>query len=92
MAVRAALGAARGDILWLVFSSALRITAAGVVAGAIIAAAATRALSTFLFGVSPNDPATLVFVIGFLTIVSLVSCYRPARTAATADPIAILRQ
>ena len=92
MAVRAALGAARGDILRLVFGSALRITAAGVLAGVIVATAATRALSSFLFGVSPNDPATFVTVIGFLTIVALASCYRPARAAATADPMTILRQ
>ena len=92
MAVRAALGAARGDILRLVLGSALRITAAGVFAGVIVATAATRALSSFLFGVSPNDPVTFVTVIGFLTIVALASCYRPALAAATADPMTILRQ
>jgi putative ABC transport system permease protein len=92
MAVRAALGAARGDIVRLVFGSALRITAAGVFVGMLIAIAATRTLSSFLFGVTPNDPATLATVISFLTIVALVSCYRPARVAATADPMAILRQ
>ena len=92
MAVRAALGAGRGDILRLVFGSALRITAAGVLAGVIIAAGATRALSSFLFDVSPTDPVTFATVIAFLTIVAVAACYRPARTAATADPMAILRQ
>lgn len=92
MAVRAALGAARGDIVRLIFGNALRIIAIGVCAGLLIAIAATRTLSSFLFGVSPNDPATFATVIAFLTIVALGSCYRPARTAATADPMAILRQ
>jgi ABC-type antimicrobial peptide transport system permease subunit len=79
-------------ILRLVFGSALRITAAGVLAGVIIAAGATRALSSFLFDVSPTDPVTFATVIAFLTIVAVAACYRPARVAATADPMAILRQ
>ena len=92
MAVRAALGAARGEIVRLVFGSVLRITAGGVAAGLVLAFVATRALESSLFGVSPTDPFTYAIVVAFLVLVSLAACYRPARAAATADPMSILRQ
>jgi putative ABC transport system permease protein len=92
MAVRAALGADRGRLFRLVFWSALRMTAAGIAAGVVIAFAATRALAAFLFGVSPTDPVTFGGAIGFLTLVSFAACYRPAHTAATADPMVIFRR
>jgi ABC-type antimicrobial peptide transport system permease subunit len=92
MAVRSALGASRQDLFRLVFGSALRVAAAGVSAGAVMAFAATRTLAGFLFGVSPVDPLTFVVVIGFLTLVALAACYRPARAAATVDPMLLLRQ
>ena len=92
MAVRAALGAERRDIAWLVLSSGLRITTIGIVAGVVAAAFATRAIRSFLFGVAPADPATLAFVAVALAAVSLVACYRPARLAASADPMTVLRR
>jgi predicted permease len=92
MAVRTALGAARRDIAWLVLASGLRITAIGIVAGVATAAFAARAIRSFLFGVTPEDPATLLLVAVMLAAVSLVACYRPARLAASADPMAVLRR
>jgi putative ABC transport system permease protein len=92
MAVRTALGAGRPEIFRLVFWSALRMTGLGVVVGLALTIAATRALAAFLFGVSPTDPVTLAFVVAFLTLVSLAACYRPAHSAANADPMTILRQ
>ena len=70
----------------------MRITAAGVLVGVLMALAATRALASLLFGVSAIDPLTFSAAIGFLSLVSLAACYRPARAAATVDPMSILRQ
>jgi putative ABC transport system permease protein len=92
LAVRSALGADRRDIVRLVLWSALRITAIGVAAGLAVAFAATRALASFLYGVTPTDPLTFAAVAGFLVIVSLAACQRPARMAAGIDPMSILRQ
>jgi predicted permease len=92
LAVRSALGANRADLFRLVFGSALRVTGIGLVVGAGIALAATRALSAFLYGVGPGDPVTMALVVAFLTIVSLVACYAPARAAAAADPMSLLRR
>jgi predicted permease len=92
MAVRSALGAGRRDIFRLVLGSALSVTAIGILAGLAASLAATRALASFVFGVSPTDPLTLSAVAVFLTLVSLGACYRPARKAATVDPMSLLRQ
>ncbi len=92
MAVRTALGATRTDVLRLVLMSGLRITAIGVAVGAIAAAFAARTLGAFLFGVTPADPRTLVLVTAGLSIVSIGACYRPARRAASVDPMTVLRR
>ena len=92
LALRTALGAARRDIFRLVFSGALRMTGAGIAAGLVLALAATQMLRTFLYGVSPTDPLTFAGVIVALGAAALTACYRPARIAAAADPIALLRQ
>ena len=92
LAVRAALGADRRDIVRLVLWSAVRMTSIGVVAGLAVAFAATRALTSFLYGVTPTDPLTFAAVAGFLVVVSLAACRRPARLAADTDPMSILRQ
>jgi putative ABC transport system permease protein len=92
MAVRAALGANRGDLLRLVLGSGLRVTATGLAAGVIAALLAARALSSFLFGITPGDPGTLAAVAAALAAVSLAACYRPAHLAASTDPMTVLRR
>jgi putative ABC transport system permease protein len=92
MAVRSALGANRADLFRLVFGDALRITTIGIVVGLGVAFAAARALATFLYGVEPGDPLTMALVVVFLTFVSFGACYAPARAAAAADPMLLLRR
>jgi putative ABC transport system permease protein len=92
LAVRAALGARRRDILALVYSDALRMTAAGVAVGLGLAAISTRALSSFLYGVTATDPLTFTAVAVAIAAAALAACWRPARVAASADPMAVLRQ
>jgi putative ABC transport system permease protein len=91
MAVRAALGAHQREIVRLVFSSALRVTALGILGGTITALAGMRVLSSYLFGVSATDIPTFAAAIGFLVLVSLAACYRPALVAARSDPMQLLR-
>ena len=57
--IRMALGAQSGDVLRMVMREALKITAAGVAAGLLLAAALTRSLAALLFGVEPHDLLTL---------------------------------
>jgi putative ABC transport system permease protein len=89
--VRVALGAERGDVLRLVLMRALRIVAAGVMVGLAGAAAVTRVLQTFLFGVTPTDPIAFTAVTLLLVAVGLIAAWLPARRAAQIDPWDALR-
>jgi putative ABC transport system permease protein len=92
IAIRAALGATRGEILRLVLRRALAMTAAGIVVGGLAAAALTNALRAFLFGVTAADPRTFLIITLTLVVLAIAAAYRPARRAASIDPMAVLRQ
>jgi len=68
-----------------------KLVAAGVLVGLAAAAAATRLLTTLLFGVTPLDPRTLFGVAGGLATLALIASYVPTRRAASLDPVAALR-
>ncbi len=89
--VRMALGAAAGDLLRLVIREGLVMTGIGVAAGLALALAATRPLASFLYGVSPFDPAVFLGVPLLLTGVSVLACWLPARRATKVNPIEALR-
>ena len=89
--VRMALGAGRRDVLRLVLTRALRVIVAGLIVGLAAAAAATRVLQRFLFGVTPTDPFAFAIVTLLLMVVGLVAAWVPARRAARIDPWAALR-
>ena len=89
--VRAALGATRGRIVGLVLRDGLRLTAAGVLLGVAGAVAATRALTSLLFGVSPLDALTFAGVILLLGATSVIACALPAWRATRVDPATALR-
>ena len=92
LAIRSALGASRRELLRMVLRRGLIVTMAGVIPGIVIALLTSRALGSFLYGVSPTDPWTLAGVVGVLIVVSIVASYRPAYTAASVDPMAVLRR
>ena len=89
--VRMALGAVRRDVLRLVVGHGMLLTATGLGIGLALAFAATRVLSSLLYGISSTDPATFVFVSLVLASVGLVASYLPARRATRVDPMVALR-
>ncbi|MGH7718310.1 MAG: FtsX-like permease family protein, partial [Gemmatimonadaceae bacterium] len=89
--VRMALGARAGDVVHLVVRHGLVLVAVGIALGLGGAFAAGRLVSSFLFGLSPADPVTLLAVPLVLVAVALLACAVPARRAAAADPMTSLR-
>jgi putative ABC transport system permease protein len=89
--LRMALGADRREVLRLVLTHALRIVVAGLAVGLAGAAAVTRVLQRFLFGVTPTDPIAFTLVTVLLMAVALVAAWLPARRATRIDPWAALR-
>src|SRR5437868_4473889 len=89
--VRMALGAQRGQVLWMVLRENLVLCLAGVLAGLPLAFGATRLLQSMLFGLKPSDPLTFGVALGSLIAVALLASMLPARRATQVDPMAALR-
>jgi ABC-type antimicrobial peptide transport system permease subunit len=89
--VRMALGAQRGQIVWMILRGSLLLTAIGVVAGIPLAMAASRGLASSLYGVKPLDIGSYIFAIVGVTIVALVASGLPAGRAGSVDPSTALR-
>ena len=89
--IRMAMGARAGDVLGLVLSQGLKLTAAGVIAGALGALALTRLISGLLFGVSAFDPLTFCAMALLLGLVTVAACIIPGLRAIKVDPLVALR-
>jgi putative ABC transport system permease protein len=88
--VRMALGAAPAHIWRLVLSRGLRPIVWGAVAGAAMSLATAQLLREQLFGVAPDDPATLLMVGGLLLAVAALATLAPARRAMRVTPASAL--
>jgi putative ABC transport system permease protein len=91
LGIRLALGASRGDVLRLILGQGVSLIAIGLAAGLLGAFAASRALSSLLYGVGSLDASALVGALAMLAAVAFVACYLPARRASLVDPIEALR-
>jgi putative ABC transport system permease protein len=91
MGLRIALGAERASIFRLAIARAARLGVIGAVAGLGIAFAATRGMSSLLYGVTVNDPVTYAGVAVLLFAAALAAGIGPARRAMSVDPIVALR-
>jgi putative ABC transport system permease protein len=89
--IRIALGAQARDVVRMFLRQGLFLTLAGLVLGVAGALAATRVLSSVLYGIKPTDPATFAVVAAFFTAVALAASWLPARRAARVDPMTTLR-
>lgn len=89
--IRLALGAGPQNVLRMVIGQGLRLTFVGVVIGVVTALAATRIISTMIYGVTANDPVTFVAVTVLLLAVAFIACYVPAQKATRVDPLVALR-
>jgi putative ABC transport system permease protein len=89
--IRMALGAQQSDVLKLVLSQGVKISAIGVSLGVIAALVLSRTMSSLLYDVSPADPFTYLGVSLLFISVATLACYLPARRAVKVDPLEALR-
>jgi predicted permease len=92
LGVRLALGAQREAVLWLVLRHALVLLGLGVAIGAVIAAASSKVLTSFLaYKLNGYDALIAVSVAMLLGVCGLLASYLPARRASRIDPVVALR-
>jgi ABC-type antimicrobial peptide transport system permease subunit len=92
LGLRMALGAGVKDLLGLVMSHGLRLTAAGVVIGAVAALVLTRLIGNLLYNVSPRDPVAFGTAFIILIVVASIACFVPAWRATRIDPVQALHE
>lgn len=91
LGVRMALGADAANVLRLVISRGLRLTAGGVLFGTVAAVALTRLLGQLLYNVSPHDPLLFGLALAVMTTIAIFACLLPAWRASRTDPARVLR-
>ena len=89
--IRAALGARRGDVTWMVLKQALRLGAGGVVVGALVAVAVVTLLRSIIHGLQPLDLPMFGGMAAIMVLVAVLASVVPARRAASVDPMEALR-
>jgi putative ABC transport system permease protein len=90
--IRIALGGQPGAIRAMVLREGILISVGGLVVGAAISLAASRAVSGLLFGVRATDAVTYGGIAALLLVVGAVASYGPARRATRIDPLVALRE
>jgi predicted permease len=90
--VRMAVGAMPSSLMGLVVRQGAVLTVAGLLAGLAGAMAATKLLSSFLYGVARSDPATYVAIAAVVGASGILAALIPARRATRVDPIIALRE
>jgi predicted lysophospholipase L1 biosynthesis ABC-type transport system permease subunit len=89
--VRMAVGARRGQVVWMILRDSLVLTAAGVAAGVPLAMLVGRALTSSLYGVKPLDAVTYLLAMVGVAVVAMAASAVPAGRAASVDPMRALR-
>jgi len=91
LGLRMALGAGAANLLRLVMSRGLRLTAGGMLFGAVAALALTKLLAGLLYHVSPHDPRVFASALVVMAITAVSACLMPAWRASRTDPARVLR-
>jgi predicted permease len=89
--VRMAVGARRGQVVWMILKDSLLLTAVGVAMGIPLAMLVGRTLTSSLYGVKPLDAASYLLAVAGVAVVALAASAVPAGRAASVDPLTALR-
>jgi len=89
--IRMALGARWSHVTGVVATESLASVAFGLLAGGVLAAVASRWLSTVLYQTSPGDSTVVWQTAGILLLVSALAVTVPIVRALRTNPITVLR-
>jgi ABC-type antimicrobial peptide transport system permease subunit len=89
--IRMALGARRGDVVKMILRQVFILAAVGLAIGLPIAFGASKLVSSFLYGMNPNDPLAIAAAVAILLVAAILAGYAPARRASQIDPMVALR-
>ncbi len=89
--IRMALGAQRGNVLWLILNESLLLVLIGVAIGVPASIGAGRLITRLLYGLTPVDPPVLAGAVALMFIVAAVAGYFPAWRATKVNPLVALR-
>ena len=91
LGVRIALGASRSHLYGLVFRQGLGLMGLGLAIGLAGAYAASKGMRALLFETTPTDAVAYGVTVTTIAVVLALACLGPARRAANADPVGVLR-
>ena len=89
--IRIALGAQPGDVVGMVVRQGIAVTIVGLGLGLCGALVLARLIASLLYGLSAEDPLTLVAATSITAFIALSACLVPAMRAARVDPLVALR-
>jgi ABC-type antimicrobial peptide transport system permease subunit len=89
--VRMALGAQTWEVRRMILRESTVLAILGIGIGLLVSLAATRYITSMLYGVTPSDPLTFSGAVLLLLVVALVSGWWPARHASRLEPMVALR-
>jgi putative ABC transport system permease protein len=90
--VRLAVGASPGSVERMFLRESLALLALGLVVGVPLGIAVIRSVSSMLYGIRPQDPASIAVVAIVLGAATSAAAFIPAKRAAAIDPIIALRE
>ncbi len=91
IAIRIALGAMKGSVVWLVMREVLLLVSVGIFIALPLAFGLAHLVQAQLYGIQPADPLSIICATVLLAAVASLAGYIPARRAASYDPIQVLR-
>lgn len=91
IAIRTALGASAREVVRMVLTRAVWLSAGGILGGLALAVTASRALAGMLFQVTPTDAPTYAAVVILLAAVSILAAAIPAIRATRIEGSQVLR-
>jgi ABC-type antimicrobial peptide transport system permease subunit len=90
--VRIALGATRRSVVYLIVRRVAIVAGLGIIVGVVLASWELQVVSSFLFGVSAHDPATMSGAVLTVSVMGLAAGWLPAWRAARVEPAQVLRE